>query len=235
VSGTGNRVRGAVLAGLLAGCAAAPQNERGTFGWPDTFTARITLLALTQTLNARLLSASSATAVLEAWCRDHKLADPPRILVRLNSGAERPATPEQRSNLQVASDTPIRYRKVQLLCGSHVLAEAENWYVPERLSPEMNRLLDRTDTPYGKVIKPLEPYRRTLVVRMLWSPLPEGWETSPWRPDTSGHTGTSLDIPSALFEHHALVLSHEHQPLAEVHEVYERALVSFRPGFVDSR
>ncbi len=220
-----------LLALALAGCAAAPQAERGTFGWPNTLTARLTLLALTQTLNARLLSTTSATAVLEAWCRDHKLAEPARIQVRLNNGAERKATAEQRSHLQVASDTPIRYRSVQLLCGSQVLAEAENWYVPGRLSAEANRTLDGTDTPFGKVIRPLEPYRRTLAVRMLWSPLPDGWETSPWLPDTSARNGTRIDIPAALFEHRALVLSRSHLPLAEVHEIYRRDLFDFQPPF----
>lgn len=230
--GTLRSNRAALLLALaLAGCAATPRPKAGTYGWPDTPTARLGLLALTQTLNARLLSATSATEVLEDWCREHRLAEPARIQVRLNNGAERAATAEQRSHLQVASDTPIRHRRVQLLCGSRVLAEAENWYVPSRLSTDMNRSLDGTDTPFGKVIRPLEPYRRTMAVRMLWTPLPDGWETSTWLPDTSTRTDTALDIPRALFEHRALVFSHEHQPLAEVHEVYRRDLFDFQPPF----
>lgn len=232
---TGHPLRAALLAVLLAGCAMAPRPNVAAFGWPDTLTSRVTLLALTQTLNARLLSATSATTVLEEWCRQHRLAEPARIVVRLNSKAERPATAEQRLRLQVASDTPIRYRKVQLLCGSQVLAEAENWYVPGRLSAEMDRVLDGTVTPFGKVIRPLEPYRRTLTARMLWSPLPDGWEMAAWSPDTPAHSGARLDIPAALFEHRALVFSRTHQPLAEVHEVYQRALFNFTPGFVQSR
>lgn len=232
VSRMGKPVRETLLAGLLlAGCTTAPQLEHGASGWPDTPTARLGLLALTQTLNARLLSAASATAVLEDWCREHRLAEPARIQVRRNNGAERAATAEQRSHLQVASDTPIRYRRVQLLCGSRVLAEAENWYVPGRLSTDMNRLLDGTDTPFGKVIRPLEPYRRTLAVRMLWTPLPDAWETSTWPPDTSSRVGTRLDIPGAMFEHSALVFSREQQPLAEVHEIYRRDLFKFQPPF----
>jgi hypothetical protein len=30
--------------------------------------------------------------------------------------------------------------------------------------------------PFGKVVRPLEPYRQTFAVKLLWSPLPTGWE-----------------------------------------------------------
>jgi len=32
------------------------------------------------------------------------------------------------------------------------------------------------DTPFGTVVRPLEPFRQTLAVVMLWSPLPERWD-----------------------------------------------------------
>ena len=44
---------------------------------------------------------------------------------------------------------------MRLVCGAHVLSNADNWYVPDRLTPEMNRQLDQTDTPFGLVVKPL--------------------------------------------------------------------------------
>ena len=48
------------------------------------------------------------------------------------------------------------------MCGSVVLSEADNWYVPSRLTPEMNRLLDTTDAPFGRVVQAVHFRRRTL-------------------------------------------------------------------------
>ena len=49
------------------------------------------------------------------------------------------------------------------------MSEADNWYVPARLTPEMNAFLDTTDTPFGKAVRPLQPYRKTLEAKLLWS------------------------------------------------------------------
>ena len=48
--------------------------------WTDTPVTRLEALALIESLNAEILSSSSATLTLERWCRDHALADPPQIL-----------------------------------------------------------------------------------------------------------------------------------------------------------
>jgi hypothetical protein len=51
-----------------------------------------------------------------------------------------------------------------------VLSVAHNWYVPGRMTPEMNRMLDTTDTPFGRVAMPLHFTRRRLAERR--GPLP---------------------------------------------------------------
>jgi hypothetical protein len=76
----------------------------------------------------------------------------------------------------ITADEPVRYRRVQLFCGDKLLSEADNWHVPVRLTPEMNRLLDQTDTPFGRAVKDLEFQRLTLTATVPWRPLPEGWE-----------------------------------------------------------
>jgi hypothetical protein len=43
-----------------------------------------------------------------------------------------------------------------------VLSEADNWYVPARLTPQMNALLDGGDTPFGTAVKALDFHRATL-------------------------------------------------------------------------
>jgi hypothetical protein len=117
---------------------------------------------------------------------------------------------------------------VRLRCGSLVLSEAENWYAPGRLTAEMNRALDTTDTPFGRVVAPLEPYRRTFAAQLLWHPLPDGWDRSHRRAQPCRTSGP-LAIPRELFEHRALVLGRDNRPIAEVHEVYQRGLLAFLP------
>jgi len=156
---------------------------------------------LAQKLSADILAADSATLTLEKWCADHAMAAEPKIVARLVRGTDKPAGAETLARLGVTS-ADIKYRRVQLYCGAHLFSEADNWYVPSRLTPEMNRLLDETDTPFGKVVRPLAPYRRTF-------------------------SSTMLHSPTALFEHAAVLYSASHQPIAEVRETYQRGTLAF--------
>jgi hypothetical protein len=196
--------------------------------WPDSFTGRLEVLALMRTLQAEILAGTSATLSLEDWCRDHRLAADPKVSAELVPGAAKPATAEQRRLLEVAPDEPIAYRRVRLGCGGLVLSVAENWYVPARLTAEMNRALALTDTPFGIVVRPLGPYRQPLSASLLWSPLPEGWETAPVAA-SAVPAGTGLAIPEALFEHRALLRDGSHRPFSLVDEVYRRDLLRFAP------
>lgn len=125
---------------------------------------------LIETLSARLLIAHSATAVLEAWCAERGLAADPRLIAVRVPGPEKPLKPDQRARLAVPADEPIRYRRVRLTCGGHVLSEADNWYVPGRLTPEMNAALETSLTPFGRVVHPLNPVRRNLAMAIFWKP-----------------------------------------------------------------
>ena len=128
---------------------------------PDTFLARVETLASIETLNADLLAGSSATRTLEHWCAVHAMAADPKLHAELVRGADAPLDEAGRRRLGLAAGEPVRYRRVRLTCGGHVLSEADNWYVPPRLTPEMNRLLDTTDTPFGKVVAALHFTRET--------------------------------------------------------------------------
>jgi hypothetical protein len=78
--------------------------------------------------------------------------------------------------------------------------------VPARLTAEMNRLLERTETSFGTVVRPLEPSRETLAVTMFWK--------------------REIDAaPAALFAHRAVLYTRDHVPFSEVYEVYQRQLL----------
>lgn len=117
---------------LLSGCATSPLDE------------------FEQVLAAQ----DSATAALGQWCRMHGIAELPAIRAERLGGSPE-ASADVRLLLAVAPDEPLAYRHVRLVCGSAVLSEADNWYVPARLTPEMNRLLEQTDTPFGSVVASL--------------------------------------------------------------------------------
>lgn len=219
------RGRVAILAAVCAAPVVLPAQERPH--WPDTYQARLTALALIQTLNASILGSRSATLSLERWCHDHALAPEPTIVARPVASVGQAPTVEQRQRLEVNASDELKYRRVQLLCGARILSEAENWYVPARLAPEMNRVLETTQTPFGRVVEPLEPYRLTFAVELLWSPLPDGWERQlDARPAA---TGRELTIPDALFMHGAVLYTSEHRPFAEVREIYQRDILAFPP------
>lgn len=216
--------RGLAVVSMFA-CAAGTARAEAT--WPDSFTSRLEALALMQTLNANLLGARSATATLERWCADHKLASEPRIRARVMHDVYKEPTPEQRQRLQVGVNEPLKYRRVELGCGVHVLSEADNWYVPARLTPEMNRLLETTDTPFGRVVQDLKPFRQTFSVEFYWKPLPDRWEMQP-QPQLPTGAG-ALSIPSRLFEHRAVLIGPDQLPFSEVSEAYRADVLDFSP------
>ena len=193
--------------------------------WFDTFESRLEILALMQSLNAEILSGSSATVSLQKWCRDHQMAAEPKIVARVISNVDKVPSPEQLQRLQVANVSDITYRRVELRCGSHVLSEADNWYVPSRLTAAINNQLKTSTTPFGTAVQSLKPYRRTFAVRLLWSPLPAGWEQQPRPAEQDGRR--ALRLPKELFEHRTILYTGEHQPFSEVHERYQAQLLDF--------
>ncbi|KQP42967.1 hypothetical protein ASF49_00635 [Methylobacterium sp. Leaf104] len=192
--------------------------------WPATYLGRVEALAVMEGLNARLLASRSATATLEGWCAEHGMAATPRLAANLQSGVDKPASDETRRRLNAGSDTVLRYRQVKLACGDHLLSEADNWYVPERLTPEMNRLLETTDTPFGRAVQALGTTRQTVGAEFLWQPLPLGWEQAPPPAETCG----ALAIPDHLFRHRAVLFTAGRVPFAEVVETYGAAVLAFR-------
>ena len=125
---------------------------------------------MVERLKADLLASPSATQLLTQKCASLKLASPPvikaeRERLSLSAGSR------TRKLLGVGADTPLGYRRVDLRCGTHVLSEADNWYVPARLTPQMNRTLDTSDIPFGTVVRPLNFHRRTLKMEPLSEPL----------------------------------------------------------------
>jgi chorismate-pyruvate lyase len=193
--------------------------------WSNDFTARVEAIALLQTLNADLLSHDSATLTLDRWCDVHHLAAPAKVTAQRDKTATKEATAEQRKLLGVTASEPIRYRRVKLVCGAHVLSEADNWYVPSRLSPEMNQQLETTDIAFGRAVQALHFQRRTVSARLLWWPLPEGWDTTGAPlPDAASKT---LRMPHEVLQHQAVLTLPDGTPISTVVETYTDEVLAF--------
>jgi chorismate-pyruvate lyase len=190
----------------IAACAGVP---------PRGYVARVELLAQLQTLNADLLAHDSATLTLERWCGEHRLADPPRVIARRVRGAAKAIPDALRERLALGADERIAYRHVQLACGEHVLSEADNWYVPDRLTPEMNRRLDSSDEPFGKVVRALDFRRRTIAAELLFAPLPRGWEMA-----VPVAERALPEIPRYVLRHEAILYTPAQVPFSAVVETY---------------
>lgn len=193
--------------------------------WPDDAVHRLAALALVQTLNAELLSNPSATLTLDRWCAAHRLAEKPTIVADRVRGQDKPAGPEIRALLKVDADAPVKYRRVRLTCGDKVLSEADNWYLPERLTPAMNATLETTDTSFGRVVKPLDFRRTTLGARLLWQPLPEGWAMGAPLPPAGG----ALVVPPFVLEHRAVLTLPDGTPFSALVESYTGETLAFPP------
>ena len=209
------RPRNLLACAALALAAGPVAAARG--GWPDTPLARTQALAELQTLNAELLSHPSATLTLERWCAAHRLATQAKIVAHRVEGENKPLPPDGRALLGIGPDEPVRYRHVQLACGDAVLSDADNWYVPARLTAAMNRQLDTTDLPFGKVVQLLHFRRQTLSAELLWSPLPQGWDSGAALPPAGGQP---LAIPSHVLRHRALLYTQDNRPFSLVVESY---------------
>ena len=211
---------------LALGSQATPlhaQSAADTTAPPNNYVTRLEAALLLQTLNADLLSHDSATATLEHWCAAHQLASPARITADRVRDAEKPATEAQRQRLRLAPADELRYRRVRLLCGTVVMSEADNWYVPARLTPDMNKLLDTTDMPFGRAVQPLHFQRHTISSEVLWQLLPEGWEMKPAARTDGAH---ELCSPAEVLRHRALLTLPDGTPFSEVVETYTREVLA---------
>lgn len=151
---------------------------------------------------ANLAAHASATEALGQWCKARGIDPEGQIKVQFVRGSDETPPAELRQTLGVTADASLGYRHVKLVCGPMVLSEAHNWFVPARLSPEMNRQLADSDVPFGKVAASLAFTRE---------------------PIASARRGDPGCPAGAISTHRALLRLPNGQPLALVVECYTEA------------
>lgn len=151
---------------------------------------------------ANLASHDSATEALQQWCDQRGIAKGQRITARFVRGTDQAEPPGLRDTLGVSGTEKLGYRHVRLVCGEAVLSQAHNWFVPARLTPEMNRQLAETDVPFGRVAASLKFTRE---------------------PIASARRGDPACPPDTISTHRALLRLPSGEPLAFVVECYTEA------------
>ena len=202
------------MAALLAAALLAPDGAAAE-GSQVHYVQRLRMLAQLQTLNAELLSHDSATAVLQGLCDRREPAAPPIRARRAEVTDDLRAAAAARRQLGAAANEPIKLRTVELVCGETVLSRADNWYLPARLTQQMNTALDSTETPFGVVVRPLAFQRRTLSAQVLFNPLPAGWETRP-----AEAFDAPVRAPPYVLQHRAVLQTPDGRPFSLLIETY---------------
>jgi len=204
-------------AGLLAVSLGAPIAAAGVtqWQWPGTPAARDAAESRIAQLQRDLAREPSATLVLTRWCATYHLAPEPLIIARRVQGQAKPLPASVRLNLALKPGEAVGYRRVQLLCGDRILSDADNWYVPDRLTPAMNQLLDHTDTPFGMAVRSLHFKRRTLSSEMLWVP--------------AAAPGRMMTIPDHLLRNEGLLTIAGGLPISQVIETYTAEVLGAPP------
>jgi hypothetical protein len=167
-----------------------------------------------------LIASASATDTLLGWCEEYGLSHGPITVDVRQRFAPAIVPDEVIAALGPAASEAVHYRQVQLMRGSLALAAAENWFVPQRLTADMNEALNRTNVPFGTVIAPLHPVRRTQVAH-AWPLVDEPVEDPAWF-SGSAHQPR----PEIILEHKATILTGSGASLALVNEFFFAEVVS---------
>ena len=183
------------------------------------FVERRRMLVQLHSLNADLLSQDSATAVLQSLC-DRRDPGAPRIRARKISVVEDARAFESiRHQMGAPADAPLIHRRVDLMCGDVVLCRADNWYLPDRLTDEMNAQLLAGETPFGVVVRALGFRRRTLSSKLLFEPLGS---------ECGDHPAAEIDWiappPEDVLQHRAMLQTPDGRPFSLLLETYTKQI-----------
>lgn len=170
-------------------------------------------------LNDALLSQASATAVLQALCDRRDGASPPIRARKLRIPEVADDLRAVRRELDAADDEPVCHRRVELTCGDVVLSHADNWYLPNRLSDEMNRRLLATEAPFGVVVAALAFERCTLSSEVLFDPLSTGCDAH------TAHDPRSISsTPEHVLQHRAILRTPDGKGFSLLLETYTKQI-----------
>lgn len=171
---------------------------------------------------------SGTVAALETWCREHKLAADPTLVLRLVPGATQPFTKEVASRLEVEDEAAATYRHIEMRCGELLLGWADTWYVPHRLPPGLGESL-AADVLFEQAAEPMRPVRIGVQNTLLWAPFRSAQHLAapsagPAEGGRSAHR--PLLVPWRVFEHRTVLRNAGLNPMSLTLETFTREVLS---------
>ena len=213
--------------------------------WKDTPLHRLVLATLINEFSNRILTHHSSTATIENWLQENHMAHalplhikhiapetfPPKTHNEAIEAHPAACPPVLCAALNVTpslSDSSLAYRKIHLFAEGRVFCIADNWYRPDVLTPSMRTQLETTDIPFGRVVRPLGFFRRILEHRVLWSPLPQGWQRVLFQHYNAQQEKEAplLPVPHNLFEYTAILHTHNGVPFSALVETYTSEILN---------
>ena len=213
--------------------------------WKDTPLHRLVLATLINEFSNRILTHHSSTATIENWLQENHMAHalplhikhiapetfPPKTHNEAIEAHPAACPPVLCAALNVTpslSDSSLAYRKIHLFAEGRVFCIADNWYRPDVLTPSMRHQLETTDIPFGRVVRPLGFFRRILEHRVLWSPLPQGWQRVLFQHYNAQQEKEApfLSVPHNLFEYTAILHTHNGVPFSALVETYTSEILN---------
>ncbi|WP_376099395.1 hypothetical protein ACE7GA_11210 [Roseomonas sp. CCTCC AB2023176] len=117
-------------------------------------------------LSDRLLRSDSAVRTLQEWCEERCIGEGRIRLVRA-AGEGEPTPPGLLGHLEGEDGEIVRHRRVVLTRGAVGLSDCDLWWLPGRLPRRLAEALDTTDHPFGLIVAPMRPRRRTVFVDVM--------------------------------------------------------------------
>lgn len=158
-----------------------------------------------------LRASDSATATLALWIGIPTGQGHRGLHARLRPGPDVVPPADVLDRLEVPGPQDIAYRRVWLIYRGRILSDAENWFVPARLTGAMRMMLAEDEIPFGAVVSPLLPTRETLSAERLWRP---------------GGARPREGLPARMLRHRALMRTSSGEPICEVSEIYTRNILT---------
>src|SRR5262245_37407214 len=91
-------------------------------------------------LSERILSGNSATFALETWCTERGIGDGHIVALCDRNACAEALDDASREAAYPRAHAESRFRRVKLATSGIVVADALNWYFPQRLTAAMREL-----------------------------------------------------------------------------------------------
>jgi hypothetical protein len=122
--------------------------------------------ATAEALLRHILRGPTATLAMARWCAGRGIDDG-LLLARVDRTSPPCFAPGILLDaMGVVGPTRLRHRRVTLVRGGTALSDCDLWWLPDSLPAAVTLALDTTDQPFGMLVAPLRPMRRTVETRI---------------------------------------------------------------------